>query len=475
LEKFITQAVSLQWLPRVGHGETIQHIAPQPGSYTKQNKRQDTRQEVNVSARSYYSQKRLLESAFGGGRLVDGAIFGASRRALRYFLTPMIYIIPPIYRSLLASVFSLAVFALSAPLFAGTENVALFCPYVCSDPNTHGWNEPGLTDGTPGSNNETCFATNDTPSKTVTVDLGKSRNVQTVVLYMPAFGSTKTIEVSLSADNAVFHAFGSKVFEQGKEQRSVLAGPQTAARYVRLTYPDHYEESLNYSPNFSFTAELQVYECPAAQVPVWVQGPAVPGVKDMQVHQRFLKRIQEGPVGLLFLGDSITDFWPRTGEFSWLKFAPYNPADFGISADRTQNLLWRILNGELDGISPKAAVIMIGTNNVNSDSPEATADGIKKIVETVRQKRPNTKILLLGIFPRDAATSESRKKNEAVNAIISKLDDGKMIHYLDISSAFLDPQGEISTDIMPDRLHPNANGYELWYNAMMPELNKLLK
>src|SRR5687768_6223587 len=88
-----------------------------------------------------------------------------------------------------------------------------------------------------------------------------------------------------------------------------------------------------------------------------------PAIKDRHRHDMFLYRITQGDVGLLFLGDSITDGWPRSGEWSWLKFAPYKPANFGIGGDRTEHLLWRITNGELDGIKPKVTVLMIGTNN----------------------------------------------------------------------------------------------------------------
>lgn len=194
-------------------------------------------------------------------------------------------------------------------------------------------------------------------------------------------------------------------------------------------------------------------------------------------HNEFLYRIKQGEVGLLFLGDSITDFWPRRGEWSWLKFAPYHPADFGISGERTEDLLWRITNGELDGINPKVTVIMIGTNNIGhfpNEEPAWVAAGIRKVVETVHEKLPNTKVLLLGVFPRDKKESEARKKVEAINEMIAKLDDGKKTRYLDIGKAFLDDQGAIPKEVMPDALHPNAKGYDLWYEAMYPLLSELL-
>lgn len=208
------------------------------------------------------------------------------------------------------------------------------------------------------------------------------------------------------------------------------------------------------------------------------QDAVTPAVKNRERHEMFLTRIKEGPVGLLFLGDSITDVWPSRGKDSWAKLAPYHPADFGISGDRTEHVLWRITNGELDGIQPKATVIMIGTNNIGhfgDEKPEWAADGVKKIVEVVHQKLPNTKVLLLGVFPRGPKDSDARKKVEAINQIISKLGDGQKTVYLDIGQKFLDANGELPRDIMPDGLHPNAKGYDIWYEAMWPTLEKLLK
>jgi lysophospholipase L1-like esterase len=202
-----------------------------------------------------------------------------------------------------------------------------------------------------------------------------------------------------------------------------------------------------------------------------------PTVKDPHRHKQFLSRTKQGPVGLLFLGDSITDFWPHGGKESWQKFAKYDPADFGISADRTEHVLWRLANGELDGIHPRVVVLMIGTNNIGhfaEEQPEWAAAGVKKIVETVHEKLPESRVLLLSVFPRDRKESASRKKVEAINAIIAKLDDGKKTRYLDVTAKFLDAQGEIPKDIMPDGLHPNAKGYDLWYEAMRPLLEEMI-
>jgi lysophospholipase L1-like esterase len=204
-----------------------------------------------------------------------------------------------------------------------------------------------------------------------------------------------------------------------------------------------------------------------------------PAIKNPERHEKFLARIKQGPIGLLFLGDSITDFWPRRGKDSWAKFAPYQPADFGISGDRTEHVLWRITHGELDGIHPKVTVIMIGTNNVGhfkDETPEWAAAGVKKIVEMVHEKLPDTKVLLLGVFPRGASSKDVlRQKVVAINSIIAKLDDGQKTRYLDISETLLDADGDLPKEIMPDALHPNAKGYDVWYDAMWPTLEKMLK
>ena len=195
-------------------------------------------------------------------------------------------------------------------------------------------------------------------------------------------------------------------------------------------------------------------------------------------HAEFMFRKSQGEIGLLFLGDSITDFWPRRGEWSWLKFAAYKPADFGISGIQTEEILWNITNGELDGINPKVVVVMIGTNNIGhypDEKPEWAAAGVKKIVDTVHAKLPNSKVLLLGVFPRSAHNSPIQQKVSAINQIISKLEDGQKTRYLDISKAFLDETGEIPKTVMPDGLHPNAHGYDLWYEAMTPLLTEMLK
>ncbi|TDU72785.1 lysophospholipase L1-like esterase [Prosthecobacter fusiformis] len=225
---------------------------------------------------------------------------------------------------------------------------------------------------------------------------------------------------------------------------------------------------------------------PAAALPV--QPPDVPAIKVgpdgkpnasfMAAHDRFVKIAQAGDVDLLFLGDSITAGWGRQRAIWEKSFGPYKPANFGIGGDRTQHVLWRILNGELDGaIKPKGVVLMIGTNNSATDSAEGIAKGVTLIVETIRAKQPQAKILLLAVFPRGekAEANDRRVKLKEVNAIIAKLDDGKNVHYLDIGDKFLQADGTLTKEIMPDFLHLSAAGYQIWADAITPKLTELMK
>ena len=158
-------------------------------------------------------------------------------------------------------------------------------------------------------------------------------------------------------------------------------------------------------------------------------------------------------------------------------FGAYKPANFGIGDGRTQHVLWRIQNGGLDGIRPKAAVLMIGTNNSGSDPAEDIAKGVTKIVETIRAKSPATKILLLAVFPRDekASPNPGRVKIAQVNAIIAKLDDGKHVFFLDIGGKFLQPDGSLTKEIMPDFLHLSVKGYQIWGDAISAKLAELMR
>jgi lysophospholipase L1-like esterase len=197
----------------------------------------------------------------------------------------------------------------------------------------------------------------------------------------------------------------------------------------------------------------------------------------MPMHEAFLKQAKAGDIDLLFLGDSIIEGWSGKGKDVWAKsYGSYKTANFGISGDKTQHVLWRIENGELDGIKPKVVVVMIGTNNVGANTAGQIAAADTKIVQEIHQKLPETKVLLLAVFPRDPSpNSPQRIKIKAINEELAKLDDGKLTRYLDIGDKFLTPDGTLTKDIMPDYLHPNAKGYQIWADAMQPLLDEMMK
>lgn len=191
-----------------------------------------------------------------------------------------------------------------------------------------------------------------------------------------------------------------------------------------------------------------------------------------------LKAAKGADVDLLFIGDSITHGWENKGRELWAKYyAPRNAFNIGYSGDRTQHVLWRLENGEMKGMKPKVAVIMIGTNNTghSMQKAEETAAGIEAIVKSVHKNSPKTKVLLLAIFPRgQQPTHKMRVLNDKINSMIKKSADGEKVTYLDLSPSFLDDDGVLTKKIMPDGLHPKEHGYKIWAEAMEPTLKKLL-
>ena len=222
---------------------------------------------------------------------------------------------------------------------------------------------------------------------------------------------------------------------------------------------------------------------PAVKLPPQPPDVAAPKVgpsgeivaKFITAHENFVGIAKLGKTDLLFLGDSITAGWAGQKAIWEKAFAAYKPANFGIGGDRTQHVLWRIQNGELEGIKPKVAVLMIGTNNSAADPAEGIAKGVTKIVQTIREKTPATKILLLAVFPRGEKPNPQREKIQQVNKIIAKLDDKKNIFFLDIGSKFLQPGDTLTKEIMPDFLHLSPAGYQIWADAITPKLAELMK
>ncbi len=208
-------------------------------------------------------------------------------------------------------------------------------------------------------------------------------------------------------------------------------------------------------------------------------------------HESFNEIAKKGDAQLVFLGDSITHGWEGKGKAVWEQtWAPLKAANFGIGGDRTEHVLWRIDHGNFDGIKPKEIVLMIGTNNTGHQgrpqteldgavyqcSAQQTADGIKAILAKLQQKCPEARILLLAIFPRGANKDDKfRQQNEATNALVKAFADDKKVFFLDIGGKFLEGDGTLPKSIMPDLLHPNEKGYQIWSDAIEAKVKELLK
>lgn len=231
-----------------------------------------------------------------------------------------------------------------------------------------------------------------------------------------------------------------------------------------------------------------------ASLALWQGGPApasdavVPTPRDggwMVRHEAMNAVAKRGGIDVAFIGDSIThafggepytgDSFANRGADTWnLFYGDRKAINLGISGDRTQQVLWRLQNGNLQGITPKVAVIMIGTNNCFANTPAEIAAGVEEICRTVRAKSPSTKILLLAIFPRGGAGSTERTTLAETNRMLATWARANRVTFLDIGRVFLDADGNIPDEVMPDKLHPFALGYRLWAMAMEPTLARLL-
>jgi lysophospholipase L1-like esterase len=180
---------------------------------------------------------------------------------------------------------------------------------------------------------------------------------------------------------------------------------------------------------------------------------------------------------LIFIGDSITQGWEGEGKDVWANYyAPRHAVNLGISGDRTQHVLWRLDNGNIDALKPKAAVVMIGTNNSNGEdnTPGQIADGVTAIVQKLQARLPETKILLLAIFPRSENFSPQRGKILQANQVLQKLADNKNVFFIDFGHRFLKSDGLIPAALMPDYLHLSRRGYELWADSLESHLSEIL-
>jgi lysophospholipase L1-like esterase len=181
----------------------------------------------------------------------------------------------------------------------------------------------------------------------------------------------------------------------------------------------------------------------------------------------------EGKIDLAFVGDSITARW--NGD-TWNKhWGSYRAVNMGIGGDRTQNVLWRLQNGQLDGYKAKVFVVMIGTNNMwgKNAKPEEAAAGVKAVLDLIQAKQPQARILLMSILPAGEKPNPGRDSRAAVNELIKKYAGGA-ITYMDIADKYLQPDGTISKEVMHDYLHLAPKGYDIWADAIGGKLKELL-
>jgi lysophospholipase L1-like esterase len=221
---------------------------------------------------------------------------------------------------------------------------------------------------------------------------------------------------------------------------------------------------------------------PSTVVPV-TQDRSWPQYDWQKRHALTSAAVKRAKPEILFIGDSITHFfggeqfdsYALRGQQTWGEFyAPRNAGNLGFGWDKTENVLWRLQHGAIDGIEPKVVVMMIGTNNSGNCPAPDIAAGITAIVAELNKRLPRTKILLLGIFPRGEKPGPQRDKLAEVNQILGRLDGTQNVTFLDIGSKFLTPGGLISKDIMPDFLHPNEKGYRIWAEEIEPTVKMLM-
>lgn len=203
-------------------------------------------------------------------------------------------------------------------------------------------------------------------------------------------------------------------------------------------------------------------------------------------HEQLVRKAKQGRIDIYFVGDSITRRWgasdPQYRQLldNWTtNFFGWNAADFGWGADRIENILWRLQQGELDGVKPKVIVVLAGINNIGAEpvSPEKVADitdGLKALVATCKAKAPDATIILTGIFPRNDNMAVMPAINR-INANLSGLADGKGVRYININNRLADANGRFFAGMVNhDQLHPTLQAYQLWADALKPIFAELL-
>jgi lysophospholipase L1-like esterase len=286
------------------------------------------------------------------------------------------------------------------------------------------------------------------------------------------------------AAGEVFRLLGAKDLGVTENYRSAKMPPMNTALMDGVLAWRQHDGGHTDGPNWKYfipwVSKQLSYSAP--RPPVISADVAVPRLdaNSIVAHAQLVEKAKSGKTDVYFLGDSIVRRWGATDYpellANWKKnFHGWNASNFGWGADRTQNVLWRIQNGELDNVNPKVVVLMAGTNNVAAG--ESAADvtrGIRAIVDVVRAKAPGAIVIVTGILPRDDRPSLMPVVNE-INSSLAKLADGDKIRFLQINDRLVDGQGKLLEGMMnSDKLHPAVRAYQVWADALKPVFTELL-
>jgi len=202
-------------------------------------------------------------------------------------------------------------------------------------------------------------------------------------------------------------------------------------------------------------------------------------------HEQLVEKAKKGGIDIYFEGDSITRRWGtsdaqyRENLANWnTNFFGWNAGNFGWGADRIQNILWRLENGELDGVNPKIIVLLAGINNVGTQPGddarvEDITRGLKAVIDVCQEKAPNATIILTGIFPRNDNLAVIPTINR-INDNLARFADGKKVRYLNVNDKLADKDGKLFDGMSRDKLHPTVKGYQVWADGLKPVFTELL-
>ena len=280
---------------------------------------------------------------------------------------------------------------------------------------------------------------------------------------------------------------------------SVAASRQSAAFFVTNNCGALSSRRYSVRPfqgwrEISWLAALQFTLCAAPQQPAstatrpYSASEPVPrsDSNSLLAHEQLLRKAKQGGIDVYFVGDSITRRWGaadpqyRALLENWTtNFFGWNAANFGWGADRIENILWRLQNGELEGVSPKVIVVLAGINNVGTEPGDAEkvkdiTGGLRALLKVCQAKAPNATVIMTALFPRNDNLAVIPTINE-INQHIAQLADGKKVRYLDINDKLADKQGKLFPRMMNlDNLHPTLKAYQIWADALKPLLTELL-